>query len=257
MVRQRVTSTPRRVKASLCVTCMIDTFYPQVGVATVNLLRRLGVEVSFPQGQTCCGQPAYNGGFHQEAKTVARRFLDLFQGEEYVVVPSGSCAAMIKVQYPHLLRDEPELLAQVAQLAQRTYELSDFLVNVLQVQEVGASFAGKVTYHESCHLLRELGISQEPRQLLRSVQGAELVEMAKPDVCCGFGGLFSVKYPRISAAMLEDKLKAIEDTGADAVVANDMGCLMHLEGAIRRKGMRARPMHLAELLAEREGRVTW
>ena len=185
------------------------------------------------------------------------RFLDQFQGEERVVVPSGSCAAMIKIQYPHLVREDPELLARATDLAQRTHELSDFLVNVLQVREVGASFAGKVTYHESCHLLRELGVSQEPRQLLEGIRGVELVEMRESQVCCGFGGLFSVNYPDISSAMLEDKLEAVESTGADAVVANDMGCLMHMEGAIRRRDMRVRPLHLAEMLAEQDGRVTW
>ena len=223
----------------------------------VGLLRRAGVEVSFPEGQTCCGQPAFNGGFQSEAVEVARRFLDLFQEEQYVVVPSGSCAAMVKVQYPYLFRHDPVLQARAEQLAQRTYELSDFLVNVLHVSEVGASFAGKVTYHESCHLLRDLRISNEPRLLIRSVRGTELVEMDHCDVCCGFGGLFSVKFPHVSAAMLDDKLQAIEATGADAVVANDMGCLMHLEGAIRRRGMRVRPMHLVELLAQQGGQVTW
>lgn len=257
MVGQRRASTPRRVKVLLCVTCLVDTFYPRVGVATVELLRRLGVDVSFPQEQTCCGQPAYNGGFHREAGAAVLRFLDQFQGEGYVVVPSGSCAAMMKVQYPYLVRNDPELLARATDLAQRTYELSDFLVNVLQVREVGASFAGTVTYHESCHLLRELRISQEPRQLIQSVRRTELVEMPGREVCCGFGGLFSVNHPGISSAMLDDKLAAIESTGADAVVANDMGCLMHMEGAIRRKGMRVRPMHLAELLVQRDGRVTW
>ena len=242
---------------ALCVTCLVDTFYPQVGEAVVNVLRRLGVDVTFPEDQTCCGQPAYNGGFQRDATVVARRFIALFQGVEYVVVPSGSCAAMIKVHYPELFRDDPDMLAKAEELAGRTYELSDFLVNVLQVSETGSSFAGKVTYHESCHLLRDLHVSSEPRALVQGVQGTDLVEMDRCDECCGFGGLFAVRYPHISTAILNEKLQAIEATGADVVVSNDMGCLMHMGGAISRRGMRVRPMHLAELLDQREGRVTW
>ena len=236
---------------------MIDTFYPQVGVATVNLLRRLGVEVKFPMGQTCCGQPAYNGGYHKEAEVIARKFVELFKGQQYIVVPSGSCAAMIKHQIPYLLRGDEDLHAQAISLAQQTYELTDFLINVLQKKYVGARFSGKVTYHASCHLLRELGISTEPLQLIGNVSESEFVELEDHDVCCGFGGLFSVKHPKISGAMLEDKLQAIDRAGVDAVIANDVGCLMHMGGAMRRKGMRTRPMHIAELLANQEGRVTW
>jgi len=242
---------------ALCVTCLVDTFYPQVGEAVVNVLRRLGVDVTFPEDQTCCGQPAYNEGFQRDATAVARRLIDLFQDAEYVVVPSGSCAAMIKVHYPKLFHDDPDMLAKAEELAGRTYELSDFLVNVLQITEAGASFAGKATYQESCHLLRELHVSSEPRALVQGVQGTELVEMDQCDECCGFGGLFAVRYPHISAAILNEKLQAVEATGADVVVSSDMGCLMHMGGAISRRGMRVRPMHLAELLDQREGRVTW
>jgi L-lactate dehydrogenase complex protein LldE len=220
-----------------------------VGEATVKVLRGLGVEIGFPEGQTCCGQPAYNAGYHREATEVARRFIDVFEGDGYVVVPSGSCAAMIKAHYPYLFRDDPDLLAKVEQLAQRTHELSGFLVNVMEASDTGGSFTGKVTYQQACHLLRDLGISSEPRVLIRGVRGAELSEMDQCDTCCGFGGLFSVKQPHISTAMLDDKLDAIVATGADLVVSNDMGCLMHLSGAISRRGLRVRTMHLAEFLA--------
>ena len=257
MVRRRGRSTPRTVTAALCVTCLVDTFYPQVGEATVNVLRRHGVNVRFPEDQTCCGQVAYNGGFRREATEVARRFLDTFDGDDPVVVPSGSCAAMVKVGYLELFRDDPETLERAQQLAERTRELSDFLVNVLEVSDPQASFSGSVTYHESCHLLRDLGVSAEPRQLIQGVEGVQFTEMDRCDICCGFGGLFSVKYPHISNAILNEKLEAIQASGADVVVANDMGCLMQIGGAISRRKLRVRPMHLAELLDQQGGRVTW
>ena len=250
--------TPPKVRAALCVTCLVDTFYPQVGEAVVAVLRRLGVDVTFPQDQTCCGQVAYNGGFHQEARETARRFLDVFEGEEPVVVPSGSCAAMIKLHYLDLFRDDHTALERAERLAQHTHEFSYFLVHTLghtlETADFGASFTGKVTYQESCHLLRDLGVSAEPRALLNEVHGAELIEMDKCDTCCGFGGLFSVKFAHISMAILEEKLAAIAATGADVVVANDMGCLMHLGGAMARRDLPVRPMHLAELLAGQKGR---
>ncbi len=246
-----------KVRASLFVTCLIDQLYPSVGEAVVKVLRRLGVEVSFLTDQTCCGQPAFNAGFWHEAAPVARHFLELFQGDQPVVVPSGSCAAMVKSFYPQLFKDDPEALAMAESLRVRTYEFSEFLVKVLGVTDVGASFAGRVTYHDACHLLRELGVSEEPRQLIRGVHGVELVEMSGAEACCGFGGLFSVKYPHISTAILDEKLSAIDGAAADVVVACDMGCLMHMAGAMGRRGMRARPMHLAELLAQEGGSVTW
>lgn len=261
MARRRFRGRPAKPKAqirvSLFVTCLVDQFFPQVGEAMVKVLRRLGVELSFPAEQTCCGQPAFNGGHWQEAAAVARRVLEVFQGDQYVVVPSGSCASMVKVFYSELFRDDPELLALAQGVRERTYEFSEFLVRVLGVTDVGASFFGRVTYHDACHLLRELGVSEEPRALLRAVQGVELVEMKESDRCCGFGGLFSVKYPHISTAMLDQKLGAVEATGADVLVANDPGCLMHMAGAMSRRGMRVRPMHLAELLAQEGGGVTW
>jgi L-lactate dehydrogenase complex protein LldE len=236
------------VKASLFVSCLVDQFYPEVGVSVVNVLRRLGVLVDFPAGQTCCGQPAFNSGYVKEARPLARRFLDLFGDSEYVVIPSGSCGAMLKVFTPGLFSDEPDLEERANGLAARTYEFSQFLVNVLNVTDVGARYDGKVTYHASCHLLRELGAATESQVLIRAVRGVEVVEMEGATECCGFGGTFAVKYPEISGAILENKLRNIAATGADAVVACDSGCLMHIAGAMSRRGMKARPMHLAQLL---------
>ena len=231
------------------MTCLVDQFFPEVGVATVRVLRKAGVEVDFPGEQTCCGQIAFNGGFQAEAKEVAERFLDIFDGDGYVVVPSGSCATMMKVYYLELFKDDPVLLERAQRLSERTHELSDFLVNVVETDDVESTFQGSVTYHDACHLLRELHISSEPRDLIEGVQGADLKEMTGADSCCGFGGLFAVKYPDISAAILDEKLQNIEATGADTLVANDCGCLMHIRGAMTRRGMRQRAMHLAEVLA--------
>jgi L-lactate dehydrogenase complex protein LldE len=219
----------------------------------VKVLRRAGVDVTFPADQTCCGQVGYNGGFEQEAREVALHFMDVFDGDEPVVVPSGSCASMIKIFYLDLFADDPVLLERAQRLSERTHEFSDFLVNVLEVENVGAAFSGTVTYHDACHLLRELHISAEPRALIEGVSGAELAEMTDSDRCCGFGGLFSVKFPEVSAAILGEKLENIEASGAEVVVANDCGCLMHMRGALSRKGMRQRAMHIAELLASQSG----
>ena len=242
-----------KIRASLLVTCLVDLFYPEVGVAMVRLLRRLGVAVDFPAGQTCCGLPLFNSGYHQEAARVARRTVPLFASSEHVVVPSGSCAWMVKKEYPGLLKDEPALHAQAGALAGRTYEFSQFLVKVLGVDRVATNFRGKVTYHDSCHLLRGLGESQSPRALLRNLDGVELVELPGADQCCGFGGSFSVRLPEISAAILRKKLESVEATGADCLVACDAGCLMQMGGGLSRRGSRVKAMHLAELLAGRAG----
>ncbi len=256
------------IRASLFVTCIIDQIYPEVGEATTRVLRRLGVDLDFPRGQTCCGQPAFNSGYWRDAKPLARRTLRAFEGDRYVVVPSGSCASMLRVFYAELLEDEPELLARAEALVPRVYEFSEFVVDVLGVTDLGASHPhpdlppsrGKgqdrpgsprtVTYHETCHLRRELGASTQARALIGSLDAVTLAEMEQSEVCCGFGGTFSVKYPDISGAMLQDKLDNIRDTGADAVVACDSSCLMHIGGGMARQGMRARPMHLAELMDE-------
>ena len=242
------------VKASLFASCLVDQFYPEVGESVVKVLRRLGVEVDFPTGQTCCGQPAFNSGFVSQARPLALHFLDLFADSEYVVIPSGSCGSMLKAFIPGLFQDDPALAERANALAERIYEFSQFLVNVLGVTDVGARYYGKVTYHASCHLLRELHATSESQKLIQAVHGVQFLEMDGATDCCGFGGTFSVKYPRISSAILEDKLRSIEATGADVLVACDSGCLMHIAGAMSRRGMKTRPMHLAQLLAQGDDR---
>ena len=242
----------RKPRVSLFITCLCDQFFPVVGECAVAVLRRLEVEVTFNPAQTCCGQPAFNTGCRQEAREVAARVLDQFQDAEYVVAPSGSCTTMVRVFYPELFADDPARRRQAEELRGRFFEFSEFLVKVLKVEDVGASFRRRVTYHDSCHLLRELGIESEPRKLLRAVKGIELVEMQDHQLCCGFGGTFAVKFPEVSVAMAEDKLRAAADAGAEVIVANDSGCLMHLAGAIHRRGLPLQTMHLAELLAKRE-----
>ena len=245
-------------RVSLFVTCLVDQFYPEVGEATVRLLRHLGVDVDFPPNQTCCGQVALNGGYRSLATTVARRFVEVFRDSEAIVAPSGSCVATIHTHYGDLLRDYPELATEVASLQARTYELSQYLVDVLGVDDVGARLPTPVraTYHDCCHALRELGVQEQPRKLLSAVEGLELAEMKDSTACCGFGGTFAVKYADISTAILREKLHNVEDTGAEVLTAVDSSCLMHMGGALRREGARTRPMHLAELLCEglQEGR---
>lgn len=235
------------MKVSLMVTCLGDVFFPQVGVATVGLLRRLGVEVDFPERQTCCGQPHFNSGYHGDARDLARHTIEAFSREQRVVTPSGSCAAMVKLEYPELFHDDPKWHDRARELAQRTHELSDFLVNVLKVEDVGAHFEGRATYHMACHL-RGLGLMSEPERLLQRVKGLELVPLERFDECCGFGGSFSVRFPEISGAMVRDKAGFIEKTAADVVVATDAGCLMNIGGYLRRQGSKVKPMHLAEIL---------
>jgi L-lactate dehydrogenase complex protein LldE len=238
-----------RVRASLMITCLGDLFFPEVGVGIVRLLRRFGVAVDFPDGQTCCGLPLFNSGYHRAARRVARRTVGLFRNSERVVVPSGSCAWMVKKEYPGLLADDRRAFAQAQALAERTYELSQFLVAVLGVSALPGAVSGRITYHDSCHLLRGLGESAAPRMLLANLTGADFVELPGADQCCGFGGSFSVRLPEVSTAILDKKLTSIEATGADCVVACDAGCLMQIGGGLARRGSRVRAVHLAEVLA--------
>jgi L-lactate dehydrogenase complex protein LldE len=240
----------KTVKVSLFITCLVDLFFPEVGEATVEVLRRQGVEVDFPIDQTCCGQPAYNSGYWEEARAAARHFLDVFEATEGPIVsPSGSCAMMVKKEYLHLFENDPQHHARAVAVAQRVHELSSFLVDVLGVEDVGARYTGRCTYHASCHLTRGLGVVEPPRRLLRAVAGLERVEMREADRCCGFGGTFAVKMAEVSSAVLEDKLAAIRDSGADTVVACDAGCLMHIMGALRRVDPAIKGVHLAQILA--------
>jgi L-lactate dehydrogenase complex protein LldE len=234
-------------RATLLITCLADMFYPEVGERIVRLLRRLGVEVDVPAGQTCCGLPLFNSGYHTDAAAVARRTVAIFRDAEQVVVPSGSCAWMIKHEYPGLMRDPAERTA-AEQLAGRTHELSQFLVKRLGRRRFISAVRGRITYHDSCHLLRGLHESESPRALLRELAGGEFVELAGADECCGFGGSFSVRLPEVSTAILDKKLANVEASGADAVVACDAGCLMQMRGGLSRKGSRVRALHLAEVL---------
>jgi L-lactate dehydrogenase complex protein LldE len=235
------------------VTCLGDLFYPEVGEKVVRLLERLGVRVECPAGQTCCGLPLFNSGYHAEAAAVARRTLALFQDAEQVVVPSGSCAWMVRHEYPGLMRDAAERAA-AQRLAGRTYELSQFLVRRLGRPRFRSAVAGNLTYHDSCHLLRGLHEAETPRALLRNLAGATFVELPGCDECCGFGGSFAVRLPEVSSAVLARKLASVEATGADAVVACDAGCLMQMRGGLSRRGSRVRALHLAEVLELEDGR---
>ena len=238
------------MRVEFFVTCVVDQFFPQVGRSAVSVLRRLGVEVKFNKRQTCCGQPAFNAGYRDEARQVAARVLDMYRDAEYVVAPSGSCTAMVRVFYPELFQHDPALLKKTQDLQKRFFEFSEFLVRVLKVDDLGARFAHRVTYHDSCHLLRELGVDEAPRKLLRKVQGIDLEEMEDYKVCCGFGGTFSVKFPEVSVPMGQDKIRAATAAGAEYLVAADGSCLMHLAGLIHRQGLALKTLHLAEVLAQ-------
>ena len=241
-------------RVSLFVTCLVDLLYPQVGEATVRLLRAQGVEVDFPASQTCCGQPAFNSGFEEDARRVARNLLDALEDAETVVSPSGSCTTMVRHFYPKLFRETKDE-ARAHSLAAKTYELTEFLVDILRVEAWGGRWDGAVTYHDSCHGLRELGLSGQGRKLLGGIEGLRLVEMDRPESCCGFGGTFAVRLPDVATAMADDKVSQAEATGAEVLVAGDSGCLMHLEGRTSRLGSSLRPMHVATLLAEARGLV--
>ena len=241
------------MRVALFVPCYVDLINPEVGVSVVRVLRRLGVEVVYPEGQTCCGQPAFNSGFFDEARSLAGRFLDVFESErwDYVVCPSGSCTTMVSHYYPFLMHDVPDERVRSEALGHRVREFSDFLVNVLGVKDLGARHAGKAVFHTGCHQRRELGVLEEPRELLRNVEGLELVEWENEELCCGFGGTFSVKMPDVSTAMADEKVKALEKSGADALISCDSSCLMHLGGRLKRMGHDTRVLHLAQVLDSR------
>jgi L-lactate dehydrogenase complex protein LldE len=240
----------RPTRVQLLVTCLVDQFFPDTGMAVVTLLERLGLIVELPANQTCCGQPAFNAGFTDEARAMAKHTIDLLSASDApVVIPSGSCGDMVIHQYAMLLKDDPVYGPKAEALEARTYELTQFLVDVLGVTDVGAVASGKVTYHACCHGLRGLGVRQQPLQLLENVKGVERCPLEEADVCCGFGGLFAVKMSDISGAMLGRKLDRIDATGADTIVVTDVSCAMHMNGGLHRRGSRAKVKHLAELLA--------
>ncbi len=240
-------SIDQALKISLFIPCFIDQLLPHVGVAMVNVLERLGHTVDYPEGQTCCGQPAFNMGYEDQARQVARHFLQTFSGADLIGVPSASCTTMVRVFYPELFADRAEL-EQASQVAERTFEFSELLVDQLKVTDVGATLRGKATFHDGCHGLRELGIKSAPRALLQNVNGLELIEMDEAESCCGFGGTFSVKFPQISTTMADVKLHSCQRTGADYVVSCDPSCLMQLQGYFDRQKQPFRCLHLAEVL---------
>ena len=239
------------------VTCVNDAMFPDVGKATVRLLRRLGVDVEFPTAQTCCGQPMVNTGYYDEAAPAVHQLAAAFSGYDAVVVPSGSCTGSVRHQAADVARrtGDSALLERVETIAPRTYELTEFLVDVLGVTDVGASFPHRVTYHPTCHSLRLLGVGDRPRRLLENVRGIDLVELPRAEECCGFGGTFATKNADTSVAMGSDKARHVRDTGAEVLVAGDSSCLMHIGGLLSRQRSGVRTMHLAEILASTEGSV--
>jgi L-lactate dehydrogenase complex protein LldE len=238
---------------TLFIQCLVDGIYPEVGDAMVQVFRNLGFDLSCPTQQTCCGQPAFNSGYRREARVAAKRFIEIFETADQIVCPSGSCVTMVRQHYPELFKDDGAWLQRSRQVADKTFEFTEFLVDVLGVDDLNAHYDGKITYHDSCHLLRNLRIKDQPRRLLHKVTGAEFVEMFDSDRCCGFGGSFSVKYAEISAAMVEDKVNNIVDSGADTVVGCDMGCLMNIQGMLSRKGSDIKVRHIAQILAGEAG----
>jgi L-lactate dehydrogenase complex protein LldE len=238
------------VRAQLFITCLGENFFPNVLKDMVRVLERLGVTCEFPAEQTCCGQPLYNSGFQSQTVDVARNWLRAFgRTEGYIVAPSGSCAEFTRHRYPELFPDGTAEHELAAETAARTFEFSEFLTHVLKVTDVGAQFPHKVTYHPACHLLRSMGLREEPKQLLQAVKGLELVPLTEEENCCGFGGIFSVIYPEVSRAMMESKVKNIAASGAEYVVVGEPGCLMNIAGGLKKVEARVKPVHLIEVLA--------
>jgi len=240
------------IRVGLFATCLVDLFRPSVGLAAAKLLEEAGCVVEAPGAQTCCGQPAYNSGDRKTTSAIARQVVDLFEGYDYVVAPSGSCAGMLRIHYPALLAEDPAYAARAVAFAGKCHELVGFLVDVLKQDGVAARFAGSVTYHDSCSGLRELAIKRQPRRLLAST-GAALRELPGAEICCGFGGTFCIKYPEISDRMVSEKAADIEATGADLLLAGDLGCLLNMAGKLKRRGAKVKSRHVAEVLAGMTG----
>lgn len=238
------------MKVTLFATCLVDMFQGNVGKATVELLERLGCEIDFPMNQVCCGQPSYNSGYVEKSKATLKNMISAFEQAEVVVTPSGSCAYMLK-EYPHIFKGDPIWEKKAQQLADKTYELTDFIVNVLKIENVGARLEGKATYHTSCHMTRLLGVKAAPMTLLQHVEGLEYVELPGKERCCGFGGTFSVKMGDISGQMVSEKVCDVEQTEANILIGADAGCLMNIGGRIDRIGKPIRVMHIAEVLNSR------
>src|SRR5512140_1474657 len=237
------------MRVGFFVTCLVDLMRPSIGFAAIRLLEAGGAEVFVPPSQTCCGQPAYNSGDRADARALAVKLIEEFEGCDWLVAPSGSCSGMIRTHYADLFRDDPAMLQRAEALAARTRELTDFLVNELKLERVPGRFEGTITYHDSCAGLREMGVKQQPRALLTKVPGLTLTEMADCDTCCGFCGTISIKFGEISARMADNKCQHVVNSGADAVVLGDLGCMLNIEGRLRRRGDKTRVLHVAEVLA--------
>ncbi|KEZ54444.1 (Fe-S)-binding protein [Metabacillus indicus] len=235
------------MKVSLFITCLADVFYSNVGKNTVELLEKQGCEVEFPAAQTCCGQPAYNSGYHKETREVAKHMISVFEASDYVVGPSGSCVAMLH-EYEELFKEDPLWRDRARQLSKKSYELTQFLIEVLKIEDVKASLPAIATYHKSCHMTRLLGVKDAPDKLLQHVDGLEVTPLPNSQDCCGFGGTFSVKMVPISEQMVDEKVTHIQETGADVLIGADCGCLMNIGGRINRKGIPIKVMHIAEVL---------
>jgi L-lactate dehydrogenase complex protein LldE len=242
-------------RVALFVTCLVDLYRPTVGFAAIRLLQRAGCQVEVPRAQTCCGQPAYNSGDRADARAIARRVIDEFLPYDHTVAPSGSCAGMIARHYPGLFADDPHDRVRAEALAAKTHELVSFLTDVMGITEVEARYDGVAAYHDSCSGLRELGVRAQPRALLGTVRGLTVKELADPELCCGFGGTFCVKYPDISTRMVADKVRDVAATGADTLLAGDLGCLLNMAGRLRREGSPVHVRHVAEVLAGATGEV--
>jgi L-lactate dehydrogenase complex protein LldE len=239
------------LKVALFITCLADVFYPGVGKDTVDILEKLGCEVVFPEGQTCCGQPAYNSGYHRESKSVAEHMIKTFESADYVVSPSGSCVLMIQ-EYAHLFQANDNWRQKAEELAAKTFELTQFIVDILKVEDIGASLSTRATYHTSCHMTRLLSIKDAPMKLLSNVKGLEFANLPNKETCCGFGGTFSVKMVPISEQMVNEKIEHIEETGAEILIGADCGCLMNIGGRIDRQGKPIKTMHIAQVLNSKE-----
>jgi len=235
---------------TLFVQCLVDGLYPEVGEAMVAIFNKLGISINCPPDQTCCGQPAFNAGYRKAARVAAKRFIEIFEESELIVCPSGSCVNMVKNHYPVLFEGSPKWFERAVRVGRKTFEFSQYLVDILKVEDVGARFKGRVTYHDSCHLLRGLKVADQPRRLIRNIKNAELIEMKDADRCCGFGGTFSVKYPVISTAMVDEKISNILASGADTVTGCDISCLMNIQGRLSRIGSPVKALHIAQLLAQ-------
>ena len=244
-----MTDTPKKPSVGFFVTCLVDIMRPRVGFASVKLLEEAGCEVEVPRSQSCCGQPAYNSGDEANSIAIAKQIIKVFERFDYVVVPSGSCAGMFSAHFPRLFKYEFDWLDRAQRMAAKTWELTSFLAEVMQVDSVDSYFPEKCAYHDSCSGLRELGIREQPRQLLSLVKGLSLAELDERDVCCGFGGTFSVKYPEISIRLVSNKVSDLEETSADVLLGGDLGCLLNIAGRLRREGNSTKVFHIAEILA--------